>query len=101
MPGNVERFNEHVRMDINGKIIDDEAHVFGRPVIIKLTRPHNVFLMGETGDSTHGKNDIFKGGKQKVVPAGEVLMEEVGINNAHYTVEPFNDLTGQLQCVVG
>ena len=98
--GNAERFNESFHMDITGKIVDDKAHAFGWPVIIKYTCPCNVFFMDDTRDNTHGKDGSIKGGEKKVVPAGEVLREEIGANNAHSTVAPFNDSTGQLQCVV-
>ena len=87
-------------LNITGKIVNNESHAFGRPMKIKYTRPHNLFFMDETWDNTHGKEDSIKGGERKVVPRGEVPREEVGVNNAHYTVAPFNDATGQLRCVV-
>ena len=52
--------------------------------------------MDETGDNTHGKEDSRRGGKNKVVPRGEVPKEEVGVNEAHFTPTPFNDFSGDL-----
>jgi len=98
--GNAVWLDSPVHMDIDGNIVEDEALAFGRPVNISITRPENVFVMDETGDNTHGKSDSIKGGEKKVVPAGEVPREEVGIEDSHFTVAPFHDLTGQLRFLV-
>ena len=87
-------------MDIKGWIVDNEADGFGRPVTIKPLRPRNVFLMDETGNNTHGKDDCKRGGEQMVVPCGEIPKEEVGVNNSHYTLAPFTDLNGDLRFLV-
>ena len=70
---------EPVHNDINGSIVEEEVLGFGRLVTLTPKRPHNAFLMGETGDNTHGKEDSRQGGKKKVVPRGKVPKEAMGM----------------------
>ena len=67
---------------------------------MKPKRPHNAFLMDETGNNTHGKDDGKQGGERLVVPCGEVPKEEVGVGEAHFTLAPFNDFLGFLRFIV-
>ena len=96
--GNAIKFDQPAHMNKTGEIIEDESLAFGRPVTIDFTPRgrKNTFLMDEMGDNTHRKSDSNKGGEKKVVPKGKIPLEEVGINDAHYTVAPFNVLDGHL-----
>ena len=64
--GNAVRFDRPVHMDSSGKIVDAEVHAFVWPESINMTFRDNVFVMDETGDNTHGKNDSIKGGEKKI-----------------------------------
>ena len=92
--------DEPVHMDIKGNVVEDEAMSFGRPVTLKPKRPDNAFLMDETGNNTHGKDDGRQGGERSVVPRGEVPKQEVGVGEAHFTLAPFNDFLGFLRFIV-
>ena len=98
--GNAERYEKPVHMNMEGNIVEDETLAFGRPVTIRITRPENAIVANETGCNTHGSEDAKKGGQKRVVPRGETPRRIVGIKNAHFTVTPFNDLTGRLVCLV-
>ena len=74
--------------------------VFGRPVTLKQKRRHNGFLVDETGDNTHGKQNSKQSGEKKAAPRGKVPKEEVEVNEAHFTLTPFNDFSGNLRFVV-
>ena len=85
-----------VHVDMQGNVVEDEALGFGRPVTIKPKRPRNAFLVNETRDNTHGKNDSRRGGETYAVPHGEVPKQEVGVGDAQFTIAPFNDFLGEL-----
>ena len=80
--GCCSRFEQPVHMDIKGWIVDNEADGYGRLVTIKYQRARNRFLIDETSDNAHGKDNCKRGGKQMVVPCGEIPNDEVGVNNS-------------------
>ena len=53
--------------------------------------------MDETGNNT--QEDAVNGGQKKMVPEGTIPRDEVGIFNAHYSILPVSDLTGDMQIV--
>ena len=56
---------EPVHMNFNGNIIEKEASGFWRPVTQKPKRPHNAFLIDETGNNKHDKDNIRQGGEKR------------------------------------
>ena len=95
--GNAVKYNTPMHMDMEGNIVDDESRAFGTPVSLNLTRPENIFVLDETGDNTHGKEDAVKGGQKMMCLKGQVPREEVGVSDRHFTVVPVTDLTGRLR----
>ena len=83
-------------MNGKGDAVDNESLALGRPVSVNWTCSHNVFVMDESSSNAHGKDDSLKGGEKKVVPAGEIPREEVGIHDAHFTVLPIHNLEAEL-----
>ena len=73
---------------------------FGRMVTIKLKCPHNSFLMDETGNNTHSKNDSRRGGKKSTVTYGEIPKQEVGVGYVHFIIALFNNFFGKLCFVI-
>ena len=94
-----KEYDEPVHRDKYGDIFDNESLAFSRPVTIDITRPHNVFCLGETGDTTHGKDDGNKGGQKFMGPAGETPWELVSIKQSHFTVLPVSYFNGDLRFV--
>ena len=41
---NAKEYDEPVHKGKNGNIVDNESFAFGRPFIVDITKPHNVFL---------------------------------------------------------
>lgn len=95
LSGNAVRFDEPKHMDRLGNIVQ-ESLAFGLPVTIAFRRARNCFVLDETGTSTHGKDDCQKGGQKKVVPAGEIPREMVGIKHSHFSVLPISNFEGEL-----
>jgi hypothetical protein len=50
-------------MDAKGNVVDSESQAFGYPVTVDVHQRNNVFLMDETGDNMHSKDDGRVGGK--------------------------------------
>ncbi len=55
--GNAHKFDTPVHMDANGNAVNSKSQAFGYPVNVDVHRRNNVFLMDETGDNLHGKDD--------------------------------------------
>ncbi len=65
--GNAHKFDTPVHKDADGNAVDSESQAFGYPVTVDVRQCNNVFLMDETGDNMHGKDDRRAGGEKCVV----------------------------------
>jgi len=54
----------------------------------------NCFFFDETGDHTHGKIDIRRGGERFLVAKGQAAKNVVRTNDSHFTVVPITNLNG-------
>lgn len=98
--GNAELLPEPIHVDKDGNEVENIFEGYGHAVTIKITHPENIFVMDETGDNTHGKDDKNSGGQKIVAPTGVVPKEEVGVKDSHFTVVPIHNLCEELVMIV-
>jgi hypothetical protein len=88
--------------DINGNIVTDPTHCFGRPTKYQVVRPEQIIFVDECGCNTSQEDDGHVGGQLFVMPNdGSATGLLSSMHNMHFTVLGFTSGTGQpVMCAV-
>lgn len=97
-----EKLESEVMFNKEGKEVENEAEMYGRPTKYRLTNPDNIVFVDETGCNTNQKTDGHVGGRLYVLPRGCSEGGTVGASSdIHFTVMCFTSGSGKpIMCAI-